>query len=236
MKSIRVNYFYNLIITISNILFPILILPYVLRVIGASGIGKVNYATTVSSYFVMFAQFGIPFYGIKEISKVRNNQSELNTVFSEIFILNIITMLISLSLYLILFYIDTQMQIEMKLYIIMGFQIIFSLFSLDWYFNGLEEFKFISLRNLIIKFISILLIILFIKDIEHYVYYALITILAIGLSNIMNFVYFFKKSKLVIGNLSIKRHFKPLLYLLFSSLIGSIYLDRKSTRLNSSHH
>ena len=93
-KSIGKNFVYNIILKVANIGFPLITFPYVTRVLGAEGIGKVNFASSIVMYFVMFANLGIPLYGIREIAKVRDKKDEMNKVFWELFILNGITVLI----------------------------------------------------------------------------------------------------------------------------------------------
>ena len=76
LKSIKVNYFYNIILTLSNLLFPMITFPFVARIIGPEGLGKVSFANNLALYFITFAQVGIPVYGIREISKNRDNEKK----------------------------------------------------------------------------------------------------------------------------------------------------------------
>ena len=76
--SLKVNMIMNVILTVSSMLFPIITFPYVSRVVGAEGIGKVTFVTSVVTYFSMFAQLGIPTYGIRACAKIRDNKEELS--------------------------------------------------------------------------------------------------------------------------------------------------------------
>jgi O-antigen/teichoic acid export membrane protein len=79
------NYLYNLILSVSNLLFPILSFPYASRILGPIGIGKVQLSVTLAQYFGLIAALGIPIYGIQEIAKHRHNKEQLSKVFSELF-------------------------------------------------------------------------------------------------------------------------------------------------------
>ena len=94
-KSIKKNFIMNIILTCSQYIFPLITFPYVSRVLLASGNGKLNFALSVVNYFIMFASLGIPMYGIKACSVVRENKLKLSKTVKELLILNFITSTIS---------------------------------------------------------------------------------------------------------------------------------------------
>jgi O-antigen/teichoic acid export membrane protein len=71
--SLKKNVAYNIILTVSNVAFPVITTPYVSRILGVENIGIVNFAITYASYFALFVAFGIPMYGMREIAKQNNN-------------------------------------------------------------------------------------------------------------------------------------------------------------------
>ena len=77
-KSIKLNFIMNALLTISSFIFPLITFPYVSRVLLPEGTGKVSFATSVITYFSMFAQLGIPTYGIRACAKVRDNKEMLS--------------------------------------------------------------------------------------------------------------------------------------------------------------
>ena len=101
-KSIVRNSFFNMIYKGINVLFPLITVSYVSRILGAAGIGEVSSAQNIVTYFIMFASLGIPTYGIKAIAKLRNDSNKRNKVFSELFILNLISTVLSAIIYFIL--------------------------------------------------------------------------------------------------------------------------------------
>ena len=100
-KSIKFNFVMNIILTLSGFIFPIITFPYVSRILLPVGTGKVSFATSVVSYFSMFAQMGIPTYGIRACAKVRDDKDKLSKTAQEIIIINSIMCLIIYVLFLI---------------------------------------------------------------------------------------------------------------------------------------
>ena len=80
-KSVKKNFIYNLILTTVNMIFPLITAPYLSNVLGAENIGKVNYATSIINWFVLFAAFGIPRYGVREIARNRDDKKKLSMSF-----------------------------------------------------------------------------------------------------------------------------------------------------------
>ena len=90
-KSIKKNYIYNLSYQILTMLTPLLTTPYLSRVLGPDGIGKVSFANSIVSYFALFAVFGITLYGQREISYVQDDKAKRTNVFWEIKIFEVIS-------------------------------------------------------------------------------------------------------------------------------------------------
>ena len=89
-KSLKLNFIMNVVLTISSFLFPLITFPYVSRVLGPEGTGRVSFATSLISYFTLFSQMGIPTYGISVCAKVRDDRDELTKNAHELLILNLI--------------------------------------------------------------------------------------------------------------------------------------------------
>ena len=88
-KSIKINFIMNMILTMSSFIFPLITFPYVSRILLPVGTGKVSFATSLISYFSMFAQLGIPTYGIRVCAKVRDNREELTRTVQELSLIHI---------------------------------------------------------------------------------------------------------------------------------------------------
>lgn len=210
--SIKKNYLYNTSLTLLNILFPLVTFPYVLRVLGPENYGKFGFAANMVGYLAILASFGLPVYGIKEIAKNREKGKNLSKTFSSLFLIGCITSLLSLSVFLVMMLFVDKMRDETYLFLVVGFTLILNAFSIDWFYQGLENYGFITLRSLIFKAVSLVLVFSVIHRSGDYVLYAGITVVALGGANVWNIV----KSRGFISfkkdNLEFSRHMKPLFF------------------------
>ena len=179
----------NCLLTISSFLFPIISYPYVSRILSPDGIGKVSFATSVIAYFNIFAQLGVPVYGVRACAKVRDDKLSLSRVVQELWLLNIITSsLCYLGLFILIMF-SSRIKEEWPLFVIMSTSIFLNALGMEWLYKALEQYTYISIRSILFKGISLLLMILLIHDHDDYVLYGVLTILAASASNILNFFY-----------------------------------------------
>lgn len=234
-KSIVKNYIYNVTLTILNMIFPIITFPYASRVIGANGIGKVNFVNSIASYFILFASLGIPTYGIRQIAKVRNSKDNMSKAFFEIFLINAFSTLLCLFIYYVCILSFDAFSGERLLYFVTGMLIFFNGLNIDWFYQGIEEYKFIMTRSIVFKIISIILLFVLVHTKKDYVIYAAINVIAISGSNIMNLLNSRRYIRFEFDGLHLKKHIKPI-FILFSTQVASsvyIYLDSIMTGLLS---
>lgn len=177
-KSLKVNFIMNAILTMSSFIFPLITFPYVSRILMPSGVGKVNFATSVINYFSMIAQLGIPTYGIRACARVRDDREKLTITAHELLFINIIMSIISyLGLFIALLVVP-RLQSDRTLYIIVSFTIILTTIGMEWLYKALEQYTYITVRSLIFKAISVVAMLLLIHSKSDYVLYGAISIFA----------------------------------------------------------
>ena len=187
-KSLKLNVIMNMILTMSSFIFPLITFPYVSRILLPEGTGKVSFATSLISYFSMFAQLGIPMYGIRACAKVRDNRQELTRTAQELLIINLIMSVISYVVLFIAIAFVPRLQSEKTLYVIVSFTIILTSIGMEWLYKALEQYTYITIRSVIFKFIALIAMFLLIHKKSDYVIYGGISILAASASNIFNFI------------------------------------------------
>ena len=159
--SVKNSIFYNVLLAISQVFFPLITFPYLARTLGPEHIGALNFAESMAKYFVMLAALGIPIYGVREIAKVHNNKEELTKRFTEIFAINIIcTAGLSLFFFGSIFFIP-QLYDQKVLFYWTVIYFVLQVFYLEWFFNGMNQFKFIAIRQFIIRFFFIVFVFYF---------------------------------------------------------------------------
>ncbi|WP_158828334.1 flippase [Mucilaginibacter lacusdianchii] len=221
--SLRKNYFYNLILTIFNILFPILSFPYASRVLGPLGIGKFQFITSFAQYFILIASLGIPTYGTREIAKYKGKAEKQSVVFSELLSISFIMSVLLTVIYLVTVISFNYFSYDKHLYLIASISILVGFTSIDWLYVGLEEFKMIAVRSVIIKLVSLILLYTLVKshdDLEMYLYISIFSAVA---NNAYNLYTVRKKVKITFSNLELRKHTRPLLLIFSLSLAVSMY-------------
>lgn len=231
-KSVKFNFVMNFILTISNFIFPLITFPYASRILGAEGIGTVTFATSVITYFSMFGMLGIPTYGIRTCAKVRNDKKKLTKTVQEILLLNITVMIVSMILLFISVLIIDKLAVQKFLYLIMSISLIFNVLGVDWLYKALEKYSYITIRSIIFKFISLILLFLFVKKPDDYVTYGAITMFAAVGSNALNFYNLRKLIDIKLSsNLDVKQHIKPIMTFFMLTVSTTIYVNVDTTML-----
>ena len=229
-KSIRVNTIYNAIKTCSAIFFPLITFPYVSRVLMAENLGKINFASSIISYFTLLASLGISTYSIRECSRIRDDKNRLSEIASQIFTINICSTFIAYLLLIITLLVARPLDNYRHIIIIQSFSIMFATIGADWVNNVAEDFKYITIRTLVFNILSIVLMFVFVKQADDYIVYAVITMLAGAGANILNAFYRRRYCKIrIVRKLNIKRHLKPIILLFSLQLVQIIYVNSDMT-------
>lgn len=227
-KSIKGNFVYNMIGTVSGFLFPMITFPYVSRVIMAEGIGQVQFYTSIINYIVLLTSLGIPLYATREIARVRDNAIELSRTTIEIISLNLILNLIGyVVLFIICFTFDEIIQ-NIPLFILLSSSIFLTTIGCPWFYSGIEDFKYVTIRGLIIKVICVCFLFIFVKDKDDLMYYATYTVLGTIGNYILNFIRLRKYIRLdgiLLRDLNIWHHLKPAFAIFVFNLVTSIYVN-----------
>jgi len=231
-KSIKLNFIMNTILTMSSFIFPLITFPYVSRVLLPAGTGKVSMATSVITYFSMFAQLGIPTYGIRACAKVRDDRNELSKVAQELLLINIIMSIISYVVLFVLLFSVPKFRCEKELYVVLSFSIILTAIGMEWLYKALEQYTYITVRSVIFKFIALIGMFFLIHKQTDYIVYGGITIFAASASNILNLINAYKYIYLKpIGNYNFRRHLKPVLVFFAMSCATVIYTNLDTVML-----
>jgi len=226
--SVKNSVFYNVLLAISQVFFPLITFPYLARTLGPEHVGVLNFAESIAKYFVMLAALGIPIYGIREIAKVQNERKARTKIFAEIFTINLICTIGLSFLFLGAVFFIPQLNNEKVLFYWTIAYFFFQVFYLEWFFNGMNQFKFIAIRQFVIRFFFIIFVFVLIKSQFDYVNYMR---MQFGLSVLLAIINFNNLSKHIslnketFSNLDLRKHIKPLLYIFLTIFSISIYFS-----------
>ena len=233
-QSVKVNYILNLINTGTQMLFPLITFPYVCRVIEADGIGQINFFQSIISYISLFTCLGIPMYAIREIARDRSDVVKMNRTAMEILLLHSMLTLVGYAIVAILCLTVPEIQVNIPLFLILSLTIFFTAIGCEWFYQGIEDFKYITIRGLIIKTVSVVLLFIFVKSKTDLLYYGCYTVFGVLGGNIFNFFRlrkYFHRENIIFSELHIKRHVKPVLKVFSFSVVTSIYLQLNTVLL-----
>lgn len=233
-KSVKANFAYNLINSVVGLLFPIITFPYVTRVIMADGIGKVSFLSGIINYVALFSALGIPIYAVREISRVRDNIYERNKATIEILFLHLLFTLFGYAVIFVLAITVSRLYQDIWLFLLLSIQLLFSAIGVLWFYQAVEDFKFITIRSLCMRLLVLVALFVFVKSKEDIYYYATFTILAETGNNIINFIHlrkYVRFSDINWRELNLRRHIKPSLRIFTLNIITSIYVNLDSVML-----
>ena len=230
-KSLGINYLFNTLKTLMGVIFPLITFPYVSRVLGPDGLGKVDYAQSVVSYFVLIASFGIYGYAVREGARLRDDKEKLNAFCSEILAVNLMTVGIAYVLFLLVLGLP-KFGAYRSLLLLFSISIPLNVISLDWLYNIFEEYRYITIRSFVFQLISLGLLFVFVRLPDDYIWYAVILVISSVGSNILNFIRARKYIRIRFGfGPSLTRHLRPLFLIFVLTIASSIYLVMDRTML-----
>ena len=226
-SSIKKNFIFDLLNNISGLLFPLITFPYISRILNPEGIGEVAFAQSLIAYLVMAAALGIPTYGLRGVAKLKGDTNKLSSFTAEIFAIHAVLSIIAYTVALSLLFINRINEIRIT-YIIASTHIILNFLGCSWFLQGVEEFRFITIRVLIFRTLSLIALFIFIKESSDIYWYITILVASEAGNNICNIFILrkyvsFKNIKIKWSNIRI--HFKPIVNLFLLSVSTMIYFN-----------
>lgn len=227
-KSVRVNFIYNIINTVSGFVFPLITYPYSFRILMADGIGEINFLNSIVSYVLLLTGLGIPLYGIREIARVRDDRKELSKTTIEILLLNLLLNVIGYIVIFIIGFTVAEVKENAPLFFLLSISIILTTLGCQWFYSGIEDFKFVTIRGLIVRILCVIFLFIAVKNKNDLYWYGLYTVLVSSGNYIVNFVCLRNRISIRIVDfqeLNILRHIKPAFTIFVFNLVTSIYLN-----------
>ena len=233
-RSVKANYLFNLINSASQLLFPLITFPYASRIMMADGIGQVNFFQSIISYISLFTCLGIPMYAIREIAKVRDNLEKMTRTTVEILLLHAFLTLFGYIIVAAICMTVAKVQTDIPLFLILSVSIFFTAIGCEWFYQGIEDFKYVAIRGIVVKTVSVLLLFLLVKSKEDILWYGAYTVFGVLGRNIFNFIRLRKylhRDFVGFSKLHPFKHLKPALHIFVFNVIASIYLQLNNVLL-----
>jgi len=213
-------------------MFPLITFPYAARILQPQGIGRIQFSAGIISYFVMFAGLGIGTYGIRETAKKRDDKQELLKVTKELFVLNLIPTFVAYILFFISLFFVSKFNNYRNLLLIYSSTILFTTLGIEWFYSGLEQYAYITIRQFAFQVCSIILLFIFVRQKEDILKYVAISVFANVGANTCNFIHSRKYIQWLLPvKLELFRHWKPVFLVFGMRVAASLYVALDTTLL-----
>lgn len=225
-KSIKINMLLNSFLRVSSMIFPLVTFPYVSRILGAEGMGKITFSNSIVTYFLMLVELGIPTYGIRVCSKVKQDKKKLSKVVYELLLIESILALFTSIILGISVCIIPKLYENKATIAIFSLTFFLNAIGVEWLYRALEEYSYITWRSLIFKCISMILMFLMIHDVSDLVIYAFLIVLASNgsyLCNIFNIRKYICSIKIFNKRLHCFKHIRPTLTFFAMTVATTVY-------------
>ena len=234
MASLKTNILLNYINTITGILFPVITFPYASRILLPEGIGIVNFQSSIIGYIVLLVSLGIPLYAVKEVAKYRDDIALRNKTTVEITVLSLLLSLLGYVVAFLIVKFVPQIKENVSLFYVLSLTILFTSLGVNWFYQAIEDFKFITIRAIIIRTLAAVSLFLFVKDKSDLLIYGVITVGSTVGNNLINFIHlhkFIPLSTIKGLKLNFFKHLKPALHIFVLNLITSLYVQLNTIML-----
>ncbi|MBD0288753.1 MAG: oligosaccharide flippase family protein, partial [Flavisolibacter sp.] len=220
---IRINLFFQFLESFFLVLLSFATFPYITRVLGPEKIGQVNFIDFTAQIFLLMAAFGIPVYAIREVAKLRTDRAALQKFISQLLTLHLITSVVCIILFIIVLYATTEWTVYKPLILLAALNIFFNAWALDWFFKGLESFRFVTLRLLLVRVILVIVVFLLIRAEDDYILYYSLFVGASLVVMVIDIFFALRKGIHISYSFDFRMHLQPLLFFFLTSVSVSIY-------------
>ncbi|MFA1784639.1 oligosaccharide flippase family protein [Klebsiella pneumoniae] len=202
INKIRSEIIYLYAIQISNVILPLITIPYLARVLGADFFGKFSYAQAISVIAIFIVDFGFNFSGAREVSINTSSRKKIDQIYSNIQISKILIYSVVLILGFLLFSFIPHSNIDALLLILTIAASISSVLMPSWFFQGVGRSSYVTFLNLATRLISLLMIFIFVKSKQDILIAAFLQLSAPVIAGIFMQCIIFKK-KMVTLNIAL---------------------------------
>lgn len=223
--SVKFNAVMNTLLTASSMLVSVITVPYVTRVLSVEGYGDVTFAQNVSQWLSAMCLIGVPTYGLRECARVRDDPREMARVVRELLvIITIFTAVVLAGFGVSILIVPRFRQIAALMWVFLVSTLLLS-YGVEWFFQAIEKYKYITIRSMVFKMLSLVAMLVFVRGEDDYLAYGVILALVVCGNNVLNLARMLRMVSFSgLGPMRIGRHLKPLASYAALSIASSVYL------------
>lgn len=167
-KRLFSNFFSLTILQMVNYALPLLTLPYLVRVLNVETYGLVMFAQSFILFFNILVDFGFNLSATKDVSIYRDDKDKLTEVYSSVIIIKCLLILVSLVLLTLIISFSGKFSENKSIYYLSFLWVVGQALFPVWYFQGIEKMKYITIVNIVAKFLFTGCIFVFVKENSDY--------------------------------------------------------------------
>ncbi|MBD5213325.1 MAG: flippase [Bacteroidales bacterium] len=227
-KSLKYNFILNLVNTMAGLLFPLLTFPYVARILEPDGLGLVTFYQNLIGYITLLSSLGISLYAVREVARVKDDHISRSKVTVEILLLHIALTMLGYLAVGILCLTSERISAHTAVFLVLSISIFFNAVGVNWFYQAMEEFRFITTRSLFFKCLAAIALFVFVKSENDIMAYAIILVVADVGNNILNLLRLRKYISIRAihrTSLRIMRHIPPALTIFTLNVAISLYVN-----------
>jgi PST family polysaccharide transporter len=195
VKNLIGNFASLSLLKLTGFIFPLITIPYLAKVIGVEKFGNIAFAASIVVFFQTIVDFGFDYTGVRDMARIRDDIKKVSFIYSNIIISRFLLMgfgfiILLISVYTIPLFTENRVIILLTYLYIPGY-ILFP----EWFFQAMEEMKFITIINIISKLVFTILVFILIKDKRDYIFQPILVALGYLVSGVIAFVIIRKKYK-----------------------------------------
>lgn len=223
--SVKFNAVMNTLLTASSMLVSVITVPYVTRVLSVEGYGDVTFAQNVSQWLSAMCLIGVPTYGLRECARVRDDPREMARIVRELLvIITIFTAVVLAGFGVSILIVPRFRQIAALMWVFLVSTLLLS-YGVEWFFQAIEQYKYITIRSMVFKMLSLVAMLVFVRGEDDYLAYGVILALVVCGNNVLNLARMLRMVSFSgLGPMRIGRHLKPLASYAALSIASSVYL------------
>lgn len=235
LRSVKFNAVMNTLLTASNMIVNLITVPYVTRVLSVEGYGNVTFAQSISTWLSALCLMGVGTYGIRECAKARDNQGELATTVRELLTIVSVCTTVVLSVFAVSIGLVPRLkELDSLMWLFLGSTLLLS-YGVEWFFQALEQYRYITIRSILFKTTSLVLTFLLVREPTDWLLYGLLVALVTCGNNILNLIRLVRTVDWSLaGPVNVRRHLKPLMSFACLSIASSVYINLDSVILGFS--
>lgn len=207
--SLAKNAIYKVILNVFNLLVPLFVGPYIAGLLSPDLYGVYNRVYAEFQIFYIIGAFGIYNYGVREISKVRNDKKKFCNIFTSLFVIGILSNFI-VSIFYVVYFMIRGNGIDRYVYLVMIIQMISNMFYIEFVNEAVENYQFIALKTILIRAAYLVAIFAFVRKPTDVIIYSVIVCMTVLMNNLASFFYLKRQYKFDFHNVQILCHIFPL--------------------------